>query len=259
MADVSGRQWADVFVEDEDCRHFLEGKALFYIPAANSVAQLNNQNIALLTARSTTAKADGNPNLPGRQVIAKVIKCEEPVSYESALNFLTLINLTVTNGPKLTTADMVACVFRLRDAHLLKALPLDAESIARGCGLRPVLVKEAIDEKDRTRITYHDAERIWSFLCDYIKKNKPKAADDASWPPEILHLLNGDPLNFIIADMSKRYPVEVAKIGRISPDDPEQTYIYSRSLLIKAPRDRHPWAIGPETDPRPASTGPRGQ
>ena len=237
--------WADVWVEDFDDRYKLQQKALFFIPQARELAIEHGINNAGLASLATFMKGEGSSELAGIAVIRSVLGCKQPVSYDSALRFIRLMNHKLPHGRKLTSQQIVACVFRLRDTEIIDALQVTHEMIAAECKLSLQVVRAAMK---RMRITYRDAHDIWTYLSS-VAANISKTAH---LPESVTSVLTGDQTSFIVSDSSDNYTLAIEKAGPSTPRhskkggfSPEQTadYVYSRPNLRFAPTTGHPWAI----------------
>lgn len=225
---VSNREWADVFVPHlPNERSSLESKALFYVPRAYELlVTVHKLNKSQLSATSTENKGIGLP-LAGRSAIGKVLE-DKPVVYESAIGFINVANLKLRalgDSAELSTRDIVACVFRLRDApDLLQALSVTSADIAAACGIRLNVVEAALA---RYRIAYADAHAIWSYLkaqkCD--KKITGRAVETLTSRID----------DFIMTEVRPTHLVAVKLVN--------DGYVYGVSNLRPAPPSGHPWAI----------------
>lgn len=246
MAIGQSRAWADVWVDDLDERLKLQSKALFFIPSARQLAIDFNQNAAGLASIANVHNKDrSRPPLAGIAVIRSVLGCKQPVTYESAVRFINLLNPQLPPDRRLGTSDILACVFRLRDTEIVAELGTSAEEIAAACKLSPLVVKSALK---RLRITYVDAYEIWAHLSSLAKMR----SESDSLPLTISSVLNGDERSFIVTDASDNYTLAIEKVGSSLPRhskkasasaDANAEYVYNRNNLRFAPRSGHHWAI----------------
>lgn len=238
--------WADVWVEDAFEQDRLERKALFFIPSAfEKLDRLDLTQTALYTQASalkSQPRRRGTNQLPsdeeaakygvaGRAAIREVMRCF-PVTYRSARGFINVANMALAAleaGSKLKSSDIVACIFRLKDApDVVEALGLASSDIAKACGIRAEIVESA---RLRYRITFNHAISIWKYLLSV--KHEKKITDPKA------NALNDDPREFIKTDVQTRHPLAV----RPSSEERAEASVYGRRDLTPAPRMGHPWAI----------------
>jgi hypothetical protein len=135
--------------------------------------------------------------------------------------------LTESADPPFTTADIVACVFRLRDvAEVLAALSIKLEDLASGAGVAAEIANAAAQ---RYRLQLHDAMAIWRFVS--AKVTRDKVRDHA-----IDQVITDRPQDFIKTDVRPDLPMAVKHL-----DDEE--FVYGWDNLKPAPRAGHHWAL----------------
>lgn len=228
------RPWADVFVANPDHQTRLEKKALFFIPSALKLCNAHGLNPSNLAAEASAQRRKGNHHVAGKLAIKDVIDCR-PVTYVSVLRFINLVNLTLGGKDSLSTSDIVACVFRLRDIDMVAALNLSPAAIAKGCGISEEIVQAALD---RYRIAYHEAHAIWSFISKVVKSG----SDEVQAAVKLV--ITDEERTFIITDPHKIHPMAIKLSGVRQPDDDDRpTYVYGRDDLKTAPKQGHYWAI----------------
>ncbi len=227
-------EWCDVVVRTEGDRIVLENSALFFIPSALTVCnsrQLTVSGINSLTRSAKLSRPDAH--FAGRSAIDKVMNCV-PVVYRSALGFLNSANHALeSNGApeRLSHADIVACVFRLRDAaKITNELKVTESEIARSCNIAPRIVNAALNQY---RIQYVDAHAIWKFCVDRVRSESIKLG------PELADTLTKNETDLIVSDSKKKSSMAIKRVG--SKDDTDD-YVYDRETLRAAPLSGHAWA-----------------
>ncbi|WP_298743788.1 hypothetical protein [uncultured Brevundimonas sp.] len=227
-------------------RAALARRALFFIPSAwVRVYEEAGLNVAALTRRAGILRSQQHDgDIAGREALEKVLACDQPVAYARAKGFITVANaeLTARNEHEgrafrlFQEADIVACVFRLRDApEIMDTLALTPERLSEETGIPLDIVKAAV-RKERYRISLDHALRIWRRLLA-ITSRLESASDK-------LIAITRNPADLICTD--ERYNMSIRKVaGRRSEDD--ERYVYSRDHLVAAPEEGHPWALSPKT------------
>jgi len=232
------REWADVYIESPVTRRALERRALYFVPGVLPLCDEYRLNSAMLSAVAHMAKREAYTDAPrksplvGRLAIDSVLKVK-PVTYASATGVIELINNfigKIAPAELLSTADIVACVFSLKNAgEIAKELNLSVSEISSSCGISRPIVESALM---RYRMQYSDAAAIHKF---FRKKNSEIKGVD--WISNILTINEDD---FISTDDSRLVMPAIRQIG----DDTVSEYVYNWSNLKPAPRTGHPWAIG---------------
>lgn len=221
------REWTDVFVPALSERVLLEKRALFFIPAALPRCDAMQISTAYLSALSNTGAIE-DPRA-GRVAIRKAMQLQ-PISYERAEGFLNVANhaLVERGAPPLTKADIVACVFRLKDpTDILTDLRLTVRDVSEATGLSQSVVSAAVA---RYRLQYVDADLIWRFLMEARAKVGAVGAKTEA-------ALAGRPQDLIKTD--SRQPLAVR------PHE-DHGYVYTWENLRAAPPSGHYWAIDAE-------------
>jgi len=228
------REWADVFLPGPD-RRLLERRSLFFIPAA--LKRCEEAGLTNVYLGSLAATAPIPEPKAGRVAINKVLLLR-PVSYESALGFLNVVNhaLRQRGARPLERADIVACVFRLKDpSEILAELGLTVAEVAVRCQIPLRVVQAAFG---RFRLQFRDAELIWHFLLFakwFSGKNGPKT--EAA--------LTGSAPDFIKCDA--RQPTLVKELD-------QGEFVYGWDNLAAAPRSGHYWALDENEAPEATAT-----
>lgn len=220
------REWADVFIPALDERIQLAKKALFFIPRALERCATNELTVAHLDSISRTAAFEG-PRA-GRNAIAKVFRVQ-PVSYESARGFLAVANLALREigAAELTTRDIIACVFRLRDPQeVLIALKMPWAEMASAAGRSRELAQAAVS---KYRLQLVDALAFWRVVRAHVQENGSQSAF-------VNEIITDDPRDFIKTDVRAGLPIAVRRL-----DDFE--YVYRWDNLQYAPLSGHFWAL----------------
>ena len=228
-------EWSDVRIPELHVteRAVLEGHALFFLPLAASVCSDEDLNVNRLNATSMTEKAmDRDANLAGRSVIRKVMRIE-PVTYQSALGFINAANIALRNkgvDVTLTTRNIIACVFRLKDGpEIINEFGITDDDISVGCGVKASIVRSAIE---KYRIQYADAHKIWLYLRGLKRKNK-------SFKMDVDSLINDDERAFIKTDDRHAARMAIKQVG----EEGEDRYVYRYSDLQYAPLTGHYWSL----------------
>lgn len=239
-------QLGDIDIADLKQRASLARRALFYLPSAwPRLCDAAGLKPAALIRLSASLKDQSVPGLAGKEAIERVLNCEVPVAYESALGFVRVANVALDNVnanrgqaslPLFVEADIVSCVFRFRDiTTVTNLLGLSRESIAAATGVHVDIVKAAVRD-ERYRLSLVHALTIWAALRERRQSGERRFA-----PGEEAELaaLTDDPFDLIATD--DKYNVAIRKVGGRRAED-EDRYVYGRGDLIPAPETGHPWA-----------------
>lgn len=223
------RRWADVFVPSPSERVALQRRALFFVPVG--VERCADLSIRAAALNEAAVAFRGPGPVAGRTAISKILGYK-PVNYESALGFIKLANHVIEDrrGAALVAEDIVACVFRLKDAtETAASLGLRPQDIAEACKLSLPVVQAALS---RYRIQLVDALAIWSFFAEEFKErgNQNAKVDELPAAPE----------SFILTDARKGLPIAVRQLN-------EDQFVYSWDNLRPAPRGGHFWAVDEES------------
>jgi hypothetical protein len=218
------REWADVYVPAPTERIALESRALFFVPAALSRCAAAGLTTGYLGSLANAGLVQG-PRA-GRVAIRKVMH-QHPVSYERAVGFMNVANhaLAERGIERFKLADIVACVFRLKDpTEIASELALTAQDISALTGLPLTIVVAALG---RYRIQYNDASAIWRLFQTSKEQSR-------GWGPKADAALTGIAQDFIKTDI--RQPLAVKSL-----EDDE--FVYTWQNLEVAERAGHYWAI----------------
>lgn len=233
------KDWADVWVSDSSERMALELRALFFIPDAKERCAALGHNQASLLAHARYLKSTGRVSeqyFAGRAAIGNVLECV-PVVYKSALGFINIVNAASggSGDPPFRKSDIVACVFRLRDApEVAEKLSLTAADLSRECALKKEIAQSALE---RFRLSYVDAESIRRLFIEVKKKNNVE-------DKHLNDILNSDPSSIIKTDVRKGLSVSIKRVGHHADGVDYEEYVYNKGEdLVRAPTEGHVWAI----------------
>jgi hypothetical protein len=185
----------------------------------------------------------------GRQAINHVLECY-PTLYVKLLDTCNLINWYYVDhlkaDPPIAKDEIIVCGFRLRDfTKLPNLLGLSLSDIALGSGVRLQFV-ESLHAKYRVHLD--PVLKIHDFLVTEARK-LPIKADES---PDLTRLRIGRIEQGVAIDDSTY--LNIQKI----PDPYDKTkdvYLLDSSNIEKAPREGHPWAIGPAPGLPPPTAG----
>ena len=230
------RDWADVFVKKDRARDEIERAALFFVPKFYDVAEQRGLTVNLLSgAAGSLKKKFKNLEIAGRAALTIIHHGEQAASYKAAVGSINVINDLVEQNARLSSRDIVACVFRLRDGpQIAEAVGSDFSDFVAETGLSVEIVRAALT---RHRITYADAHIIWSAAWKRCQKS-PDRFSEAKY-------LTDDESHLIVVDNRTDYP---RRLYHLSYDDTdtrttEQRWIYNRNNVRAAPLNGHKWAL----------------
>jgi len=240
------RDWADVWVGGPERRE-LEQLKLFFIPGFD-----DRVSGATLT---TAGLVDfGKQHLArhlraGRDIIERA-RAGEPVAYSSCGRLRETLNAALSyfkaEAEKLTRADVVACVFRIKDiGPLMTCAGVTAEELATATGIPLPVVNSAVV---RRRLTYDHADRLWRYFLAVKQSGvvPPEHVSETTILQSAWDLLQPDqPALCIRPDLDHEPAVGWHQVVNEENGEVADRCVYRLEDIRPAPLSGHPWALDP--------------
>ncbi|WP_462120730.1 hypothetical protein [Methylorubrum thiocyanatum] len=217
----------------------LQSKALFFVPKAQGL-QANGRDLVVANLRAqasvlgTQEKAKAlseRRDIIGASALGKIMKCQ-PVRYSSAVQFIEFINTDVipdAGKDRLTTRDIVACVFRpVNLLKILAQLDMRLDELSR-------------ESKVDFQILNTMGSENWRYQLSDLLDIRDKLILRAKAQNKSFDELTERPEDFITTFCK---PGGAAAIAT----DARDRYIYSSHNLRPAEKQGHPWALPPESE-----------